>query len=300
VGTGISIDVKNHFDSVWGCFQGVQSENAVRQQLMRLRDNVPRHLWIAPIGLSWQGDGSTSLYSILSSNRKQFKIHLQQLKNVGFEILEDYINTNDSALNCYAKMACRINNEMSAYREIILKNLVSEGNTLTNKCEDDDDEAIKEEITSIRDENYLEELDNIASINIDDLDDRSYERLSNQKAKTKTDKQRQRKYSIKKRYQVDVTPDLILKDDDGYFPQLRLHYFLTMGFESIPQKDQTSAKKMRENESVFIPDFNKSQSSTIVNLLRSLNIPQILELDKFTQTHPLLVDMADKCSDLQY
>ena len=293
VGTGISIDVRNHFDSVWGCFQGVQSENAVRQQLMRLRDNVPRHLWIAPIGLSWQGDGSTSLYSILSSNRKQFKIHLQQLKNAGFEVSEDYIDTNVSALNCYAKMACRINNEMSAYRKIILKNLVIEGNTLTNKC-DDDDEIIKEEITSIRDENYLEELDKTAAINIDDLDDKGYERLKNQKAKTKTDKQRQKKYSIKKRYQVDVTPDLILKDDDGYFPQLRLHYFLTMGFDNVPQKDQTSAKKMRENQSVFIPDFNKSQTSAKVDLMHSLNIPQILELDKFTQAHPLLIDMADK------
>ena len=293
VGTGISIDVRNHFDSVWGCFQGVQSENAVRQQLMRLRDNVPRYLWIAPTGLSWQGDGSTSLYSILSSNRRQFKIHLQQLKNVGFEILEDGINTNDSALNCYAKMACRLNNEMSDYREIILKNLVSEGNTLTNKC-DNDDEIIKEEITTTRDENYLDYLDETADINIDDLDDKRYEKLSNQKAKTKTDRQRQRKYSIKKRYQVDVTPDLILKDDDGYYPQLRLHYFLTLGFDNVSEKDLAPAKKMRENQSVFLPDFNKSQSSAIVNLLRSLNIPQIIELDKFTQTHPLLVDMADK------
>ena len=296
VGTGISIDVRNHFDSVWGCFQGVQSENAVRQQLMRLRDNVPRHLWIAPIGLSWQGDGSTSLYSILSSNRKEFKIHLQQLKNAGFEVSEDYIDTNVSALNCYAKMACRINNEMSAYREIILKNLVTEGNTINNQC-DDDDEVIKEEITSIRDENYLNHLDATAAINIDDLDDKGYERLSNQKAKTKTDKQRQKKYSIKKRYQVDVTPDLILKDDDGYYPQLRLHYFLTLGFENVPQKDQTSAKKMRENQSVFLPDFNKSQTSAKVNLMRSLNIPQILELDKFTPSHPLLTDMADKAKN---
>jgi hypothetical protein len=191
-------------------------------------------------------------------------------------------------------MACRINNEMSAYREIILKNLVIEGNTLTNKCDDDDDEVIKEEITSIRDENYLDHLDATAAINIDDLDDKGYEKLSNQKAKTKTDKQRQKKYSIKKRYQVDVTPDLILKDDDGYYPQLRLHYFLTLGFENVPQKDQTSAKKMRENQSVFLPDFNKSQTSAKVNLMRALNIPQILELDKFTQAHPLLIDMADK------
>jgi hypothetical protein len=232
----------------------------------------------------------------LNSNRKQFKIHLQQLKNAGFEVSEDYIDTNDSALNCYAKMACRINNEMGDYRGIILKNLVNEGNKIINKCSDDD-ELIKEEIATVRDENYFEELENIASINVDDLDDKGYERLSNQKAKTKTDRQRQKKYSIKKRYQVDVTPDLILKDDDGYYPQLRLHYFLTIGFENIPQKDQTSAKKMRENQSAFLPDFNKSQMSAKVSLMRSLNIPKILELETFTQAHPLLIDMADKAKN---
>jgi hypothetical protein len=185
---------------------------------------------------------------------------------------------------------------MGDYRGIILKNLVNEGNKIINKCSDDD-ELIKEEITSIRDENYFEELDNIASVNIDDLDDKGYERLSNQKAKTKTDRQRQKKYSIKKRYQVDATPDLILKDDDGYYPQLRLHYFLLIGFENIPQKDQTSAKKMRENQSAFLPDFNKSQMSAKVSLMRSLNIPQILELETFTQAHPLLIDMADKAKN---
>lgn len=293
VGTGISIDVKNHFDNVWGCFQGVQSENAVRQQLMRLRDNVPRHLWIAPTGLSWQGDGSTSLYSILSSNRRQFKIHLQQLRNVGFEVVEDYINTNDSALNCYAKMACRINNEMSDYRGIILKNLVSEGNTLSNKY-DDDDQVIKEEITSIRDEKYLDHLDETAAINIDDLDSKGYEKLSNQKHKTKDDRQRHRKYSVKQRYQVDVTPDLIFKDDEGYYPKLRLHYYLTMPLDLAVEKDHKPAKKMRDDDSVFLPDFNRSQRVAILNLLRSLNIPQIIELDKFTQAHPLLTDMAGK------
>jgi Domain of unknown function (DUF3854) len=293
VGTGISIDIKNHFASVWGCFQGVQSENAVRQQLMRLRDNVPRHLWIAPTGLSWQGDGSTSLYSILSGNRKQFKIHLNQLRNIGFEVLEEYINTNDSALNCYAKMACRINNEMGDYRQIILKNLVNEGNTIINQCSDND-ETTKEEITILRDENYLKEREEIAAINVDDLDDDKHQQLSNQKAKTKSDRHREKKYSIKKRYQVDVTPDLILRDDAGYYPQLRLHYFLTIGFNHAPEKDQIPAKKMRDDDSVFLPDFNRSQRVAKLNLLRSLNIPQIIQMDRFTQTHPLLTDMADK------
>ena len=51
---------------------------------------------------------------------------------------------------------------------------------------------------------------------------------------------------------------------------------------------------MRDDDSVFLPDFNRSQRVAILNLLRSLNIPQILQMDKFTQVHPLLADMANK------
>ncbi|MFM5891766.1 MAG: hypothetical protein ACKOQS_26330, partial [Dolichospermum sp.] len=44
----------------------------------------------------------------------------------------------------------------------------------------------------------------------------------------------EKKYSIKKRYQVEISPDLILFDDDGNYPQLRLHYFLTLGNQFVP------------------------------------------------------------------
>ncbi|MCC2695340.1 plasmid replication protein, CyRepA1 family [Nodularia sp. LEGE 04288] len=293
VGTGISIDVRNHFAGVWGCFQGVQSENAVRQQLIRLRDNVPRHLWIARSGLSWQGDGSASLYSILSGNKKQFKIHLNQLRSAGFDIDESGINTNDSALNCYAKMACRINHEMADYRSIILENLMKEGHKIVNQS-NDADMATQQEVTALRDENYSQEREDIAAIDISDLNDLSYQQLANQKAKTKLDRQRERKYSIEKRYGIEATPDLILKDDDGYYPQLRLHYYLAMGFEQAIEKDKKPAQKIKDESSVFLPDFNRNQRIAKLNLLRSLNIPEILQLDKLTESHELLKEMSQK------
>jgi len=293
VGTGISIDIRNHFNSVWGCFQGVQSENAVRQQLMRLRDNVPRHLWIAPIGLSWEGDGSTSVYSVLYGSKRKFKIHVQQLKNIGFDIDDDSINVDNSALMCYAKMACRINNEMTDYRGIILENLVNEGNTVVNHS-DETDGLIKAAITTVRDDNYLEERQDIASINIDDLDDNGYELLSNQKAKTKTDRHREKKYMIKKRYQIDVTPDLIKLDDNGYYKELRLHYYLTIGNEFVADRDIKQFQRFMIDNSICLQDANPSQLSTKINLLKHLNIPEILQVDKLIQNHPLLLDMADK------
>jgi hypothetical protein len=140
----------------------------------------------------------------------------------------------------------------------------------------------------------LQQCDDIADTNIDDLDDKKYEALCNQKAKTKLDRYREKKYNIQKRYQVEVTPDLILKDDEGYYPQLRLHYYLTMGIDLALDKDKKAAQKVKDESKIFLPDFNRSQRGAILALLRSLNIPQILQMDKFTQVHPLLTDMADK------
>ena len=39
--TGVSIDIKGHFDSVWAIAQGIQTVDAVCQSLERLRDDVP-------------------------------------------------------------------------------------------------------------------------------------------------------------------------------------------------------------------------------------------------------------------
>ncbi|WP_342745940.1 hypothetical protein [Brunnivagina elsteri] len=55
--TGVSIDIKGHFNAVWGIFQGVQSANSVRQMLARLRETVDRHIWVRGSGMGWVEDG---------------------------------------------------------------------------------------------------------------------------------------------------------------------------------------------------------------------------------------------------
>ncbi|MFM6247908.1 MAG: bifunctional DNA primase/helicase, partial [Dolichospermum sp.] len=156
VGTGISIDIKGYVDVVYGIFQGVQGENAVRQQLMRLRDNCDRHLYISKTGMNFTGDGSTSLYMLSDCQHKQFKNHLQMLRNNGFELDESGINSNDKALNCYLKMSCRINNEMADYAKIIIDNLLLEGNEIINLGEENNDD-LKAEIKENKDTNYKHE-----------------------------------------------------------------------------------------------------------------------------------------------
>lgn len=65
LGTGISIDVQ-HFDCVYGIFQGVIPDSEARQALARVRDDVPRVIWCAKRGIGLIGSGSTN-YRLLSS-----------------------------------------------------------------------------------------------------------------------------------------------------------------------------------------------------------------------------------------
>jgi hypothetical protein len=63
------------------------------------------------------------------------------------------------------------------------------------------------------------------------ISDAGFKKLQDKKAKTKTERHQERKALLNERYGVDVTPELVWKDDDAWYPQLRLHYFLTMGRE---------------------------------------------------------------------
>lgn len=105
IGTGVSIDILGHFTSVWGCFLGVAPENATRQAIARVREGVPRHLWVAPHGLGKIGNGAISLKSLLASQHQCFQANLRLLQDVSLAIDSDEININRTALNVWGKMA---------------------------------------------------------------------------------------------------------------------------------------------------------------------------------------------------
>ena len=290
IGTGISIDIKNHFDAVYGIFHGVQSENAVRQQLLRLRDKVNRHLFISDRGLSVHGDGSSCLEHFLGCNKKLFKEHLNQLKNVGFEVESTEININQNALNAYAKIACRMNYEMKNYKQMIVQNLVKEGSAV-DFVDSSQDNALKDDLKKNKEENYQQELQAIASTNIDNMSEEEYEYLKSQKSKTKEHRHKERKYNVAKRYGVDVSPDLLKLDDDGYYPQLRLHYFLSIGNQFLSDKETKKAEKIKEHKTAFIPDVLGGAVLSKVKILELLGIKEIISLSAFTKNHPALLRM---------
>ncbi|WP_196525564.1 hypothetical protein [Nostoc commune] len=71
---------------------------------------------------------------------------------------------------------------------------------------------------------------------------------------------------------------MVEKDDDGWYPQLRMHYYLTLGREFLTNRDAKRAKAQLElgQNSIWKPDFNKGQLLPAVLLLEEVNLLQLL------------------------
>ncbi|MBW4422742.1 MAG: hypothetical protein KME13_26785 [Myxacorys californica WJT36-NPBG1] len=215
VETGVSIDIRGHFGAVFGIFQGVTPADTVRQALSRLREPVERHVWIAPRGLEMIGNGATSLRSLLAAQHKVVQLNIQLLQDVCMELVEEEIDFNNTALNIWAKMAVRINAGMQKYRETVISGLKDEGHTIldaSKQCvQTSPDEAVERLVTHQQTESQ-KEYQSISEAS--ELTPNQYERLRDKKEKTDAELYEERKHFLQQRYGVEVTPELVEKDDN--------------------------------------------------------------------------------------
>ena len=288
--TGVSIELKNHFTSVWAIAQGIQGENAVRQTLSRLRQNVPRYLWCANYSFNKIGNGSTSIPALLSSNQRFTQLNIRLLQQSDFSYLDD-LDTGFQAesLLCWAKMAVRFNAGAIDYRGSILAGLKAEGHQIidaaTVKIEQPElktepkveTNSLVAAITEISEQNYQAECNAIAIS--PSLNSKQYQALKKRLIKSLGDRRTLKKYELQQRYHLPITPQLVALDDDGWYKKIRLHYFLTIGRSYLADRDTKVARKLIEqgNGSLFLPDFNSSQLGAIVGTLEILGIPVLLK-----------------------
>jgi len=66
---------------------------------------------------------------------------------------------------------------------------------------------------------------------------------------------------------VPVDADLVLKDDEGWYPQL---HFSTVGREFLKMRDgqRVQTQKEKNGRAVWTPDLNKGQMSASVAAFR--------------------------------
>ncbi|MEC4807165.1 MAG: plasmid replication protein, CyRepA1 family [Jaaginema sp. PMC 1079.18] len=302
--TGVSIELRGHFTSVWAIAQGVQSENAVRQSLGRLRDNIPRYLWVASYGFNKVGNGSTSIPGLLNSGQKLTQLNIRLLQQSDFAALDD-LDTGFQAesLLGWARFAVRTNASMIQYRDSIWAALQGEGHQIIpvppQKApkapkKGKNKKSLTEAIDAVRSQNYQAECNAIALA--ENLRDRDYQALRKRPVKTPQERHKERKYELFHRYDIPVTPELVVKDDNHWYRQIRLHYFLTLGRDHLSQRDADLAQTLLQQGqgSIFPPDFNRSQLGAIVGTLELLKIPDILaeESRELCNTDPDLRQLA--------
>ncbi|WP_373525500.1 plasmid replication protein, CyRepA1 family, partial [Nostoc sp.] len=280
--TGVSIDIQGHFSDVWGIFQGVQPVNSVRQMLARVRETVDRHIWVREWGMSVVGNGSTSIGGLLRSQHVATQANIALLSaadNDDYSYVDQ--NFQPESLQTWGKRGSVINVEMRRYRESVLAGLVEDGYIIIDAIDASDDEsgAVIESVKAASEELYAVECEAIA--NSVELSQTELKKLQDKRAKTKTERHQQRKAELSRRYEIEVTPDLVSKDDDSWYPQLRMHYYLTLGREFLTNRDAKRAKAQLEvgENSIWKPDFNKGQLLPSVLLLENLNLLQFLTPD---------------------
>ena len=278
--TGVSIDLKGHFDSVWCIAQGVQTVDAVCQAVERLREDVARHIWVKKTAKGNRiGNGSTSIRGLLTSQHKLTTANVRLLQQAGIDEFDDLdASFSPESFNTWAKRACVVNSGKNNYRNEVINKLLEDGYELANPSTNDveNTEEIKEQIDGVRNENYRTYCKAVPQAQTPT--DAELKELNKPKAKTKEERLKERKGNLIKRYGTDVTPELVEKDDNGWYSQLQLHYYLRVGNIYLAERDRRSLGHIKKqgNGKAFKPDINKKQLSAQVKTLELIGIKQFL------------------------
>jgi hypothetical protein len=269
--TGVSIDIKGHFTSVWGIATGVQTTHSVRQTLARIREPIPRFLWAAPHSRLKIGNGSIFQKQLLKGNNKVFEKSLQELA-----LDQIHYPEMPSFLNLWASKAAQVNYGMAHYREVIVGDLAEEGHNIIwlGEREKEDLEEIRASVKVNRDEAYQESCEAIALA--PNPDDKEYEELQEKRAKTSEERAKESKGALCRKYPgIEITPEIVKRDDKGWHKQIQTHYFLTQGREYLKDRDtRLFHKSLEEGGGIWSPDFNRQSLTSRIRMLELLKIEQ--------------------------
>jgi len=294
--TGVDIQPKGHFDSVWGFFWGVSTADGVRQFLARNRDNVPRHIWINKIGKTWIGSGDTNPKAIWKAQDLVTKSSINRLIQSGYsdEITDAF---QPESINAYCQRGALINLQNKHYRETILNALTAEGHSLIDAKEtfNFDANELKAFLAELRNhwrDFYNQECQAVREK--ENPDDIKYEQLKKQKVRTKGELRELKHGKLARRYGVPVTEELIEKDDNNWHPKLQLHYLSTVGRKFVETKDKQAATTHLKNGGgeIWKPSFNKKQKHPKIEALEKIGFLKLLSL---TEIRPSDVKPIIEC-----
>ncbi len=309
IGTGVSIDIQNHFVGVFAIFNGVMSDTESRQALSRVRSQVPRYVWVSNYGLGKIGNGSSYYRELATSTTKAVRYNMMLLREVDFDVDR---GSDPVTLRTWAKMAARVNLSLNHYRREMYGGLEREGHQITTVTDntlkilggDDSLEAqydllmgtrevsgfeylnrhhdaeeiehIYQSIAQVRQDNRQAEAEAIAS-SMDYGSNSSTVSMVNQR-------HNQRKQELRSRYVINVTPDLLIKDERGWYAQLRLHYYLTYDPLFVRLRDRKLLDSMLQQGDGMLALQDVKLITAQVEMLRALDLVTLLDPSRKTRT----------------
>ena len=264
VETGVSIDTP-HFDSVWAIANGLQSIDSVKQTLARVRKPVPRHLWAINNNTRNAIGGGSDSWRLLRYNVDRIAGCLGN-----FDEEDNIINAAQVA---WAKYAAVINMSLYSYRFNLVNSLESEGYKVNKKDEYYNPKLPQQlqEITHNNYSNYCQEIINAPPVNkvrIEGVKMNERDKLSKIKA------------DLVEKYGIEVTQDLIEKDDKGWYKKILTHYYLLQWRSRLPLRDNHRIRALTFDNKVFNPDVAALALLPKIRILEVCNIKQFFEPDK--------------------
>jgi hypothetical protein len=183
---------------------------------------------------------------------------------------------------------------MASYRATILEALANEGHTVIEPDELDEaaGELTKQAVKETKDSECQVHRNAVAEVEVDQS---KHDELKDKRAKTYTERLQFEKGEIERRYHVPVTPELVEKDALGWHPQIRLHYYLTVGRQHLLTREANVARKQLEagDGAVFKPDFNKRQIGAKIWTLDTLGFDKLMQHREFSSDDPELLSIAN-------
>ena len=282
--SGISLDFKGHFDEVWCLSTGAITATNIVQFLWRLRDNVPRFLYVDKISnIGLVGNGSTNATKLMRGEYKKCELTINSLKEFDYLCVDDVDTPIDSiCMRTWAKMGARINRHNKTYRETVYALLDAQNHRRYHwsDCLDKEErKAERKALTDNREQGMNNDCEQLFQAK--DIDADEAKRIEETIIKPKEEKAQLRRYKLKQKY-GQVTFEIAKADLVGLHPKLKLHYHLTMGREFVEAKDTAKVKTLLENNegAAFVPDLNRV---TKINRVRGLEALDVLSLVDFNR-----------------
>lgn len=298
--SGVSINLYNHFENIWCFATGVQSPRTVRQAMARVRDfSAPRHYYAPDQGLNFIGGSETSSEAVWESQHEQLKSNIDQYRKLVSEgmVLDDCLGFAPfiAPLEAYCHVVSRHNREMWNYRGNLRSGLEQEGYEITTipGLTDEERAAVKEAVKNVKGENYSRYCEDVSSPTNPIQTDDEYQTLKNKRDKTKDDRNRERNWELRQRYPgTEITPDRVRWDDDGLYPQMQLHYYLTAGEEFLPNRERQLVENLAPDGILWGPDYNWRSMGAKIAALEYLGVKEYIERaeagEVFSENHPLV------------